>query len=68
MAPGESASVWVALSRDSSTIANLLAASGPEAPWRSLRPRTGFAGWTDDYASILPLLNLRMLVPLDEWR
>ena len=25
--------------------------------WRPLRPRKGFTGWTDDYSTILPLLN-----------
>ena len=25
--------------------------------WQALERRPGFAGWTDDYASILPLLK-----------
>jgi spermidine synthase len=50
-------SIWVALSRSSATLAALRQASGPDAwRWRPWRPRPGFAGWTDDHASILPLL------------
>jgi SAM-dependent methyltransferase len=50
-----SASVWLALSRDPAVLARLEAA----APgWKPLRVRRGFAGWTDDYATILPLIDL----------
>jgi hypothetical protein len=27
-------------------------------PWRQVNRRTGFRPWTDDHASILPLLRL----------
>ena len=49
-----SASIWIALSRDSAT----LAALGQEEPgWEPLTPRPGLAPWTDDYSTILPLLK-----------
>jgi len=49
-----SASLWIALSRDEATLRALAA----EAPgWRRLRARPGFAPWTDDYSTILPLLK-----------
>ncbi|CAN5358777.1 fused MFS/spermidine synthase [soil metagenome] len=48
-------SVWVALSRDPATIATLVRRS-PENDWRPLKERPGFTRWTDDYASVLPLL------------
>ena len=57
------ASIWVALSRDRVTLANLRSASGDADFWLPLRQRSGFEGWTDDYASILPLLKLDALVP-----
>lgn len=51
-------SVWVALSRDPSAIRALLAAGGRNAyDWQDLERRPGFAGWSDDFASILPLLK-----------
>jgi hypothetical protein len=49
-----STSDWIAMSRDPAMIARL-AASGGE--WRSLRDYPGFTPWTDDYATILPLLR-----------
>jgi hypothetical protein len=50
-------SIWVAMSRSGATLAALKQASGSDAwRWRPWRPRPGFAGWTDDHASILPLL------------
>jgi len=49
-----SASDWVALSREPRAIAALRAT---DFDWRPLRPRKGFTGWTDDYSTILPLLN-----------
>jgi spermidine synthase len=51
-------SVWVAMSRNPVTIDALRSASGYDAAsWRPLVARKGFPGWTDDYASILPLLE-----------
>jgi hypothetical protein len=34
----------------------LRSVSGEES-WRPLNARAGFSGWTDDHASILPLLK-----------
>ncbi len=45
---------WIALSRDRGTIERLAAKGGD---WVPLLPRPGYAGWSDDYASILPVLR-----------
>ncbi len=51
-------SIWVAMANDRDTLLTLGIASGEDAyRWRPLKGRPGFAGWTDDYASILPLLE-----------
>ncbi len=51
-------SVWIALSRNSQSLDRLVEASGEDSlNWEILEPRPGFAGWTDDYASILPLIR-----------
>ncbi|WP_132908194.1 fused MFS/spermidine synthase [Sphingomonas sp. BK235] len=47
-------SSWIVLTRDPWTQALL---AGDEGDWRALRRRPGFAPWTDDYATILPLLR-----------
>ncbi|MDT9597903.1 spermidine synthase [Sphingosinicella rhizophila] len=52
-----SVSVWVALSRNRQTLDALVDASDRTTMWQGLRARRGFAGWSDDYASILPLLK-----------
>lgn len=49
-----SRSSWIVMSRDPETFA-LLSLDG--ADWKPLRRRPGFTTWTDDYASILPLLK-----------
>ena len=50
--------VWVALAPDKDTILALQIATGTDAfQWRPLIPRKGFPGWSDDHASILPLLE-----------
>jgi SAM-dependent methyltransferase len=57
-------SVWIALSRNPDTIRRLIEASGEDGPnWEALDPTPGFAGWTDDHASILPILNYPSWVP-----
>ena len=38
-------------------IDRLVALSGEDVEWESLERREGFAGWSDDYASILPILR-----------
>lgn len=48
------ASSWIVMTRDPWTQALL---AGDDADWRVLRRRRGFAAWTDDYATILPLLK-----------
>jgi SAM-dependent methyltransferase len=50
-------SVWVAMTRDGDTMRRLRIASGAPEHWKPLERRPGFPGWTDDYASILPLLE-----------
>jgi hypothetical protein len=53
---GYARSEWVALARDPAMLERLKTASGAEG-WQPLKARTGFSGWTDDHASILPLLK-----------
>jgi hypothetical protein len=48
-------SMWVAMSPSAATIARLEAAN-PGA-WQHLEGRSGFRPWTDDYASVLPILR-----------
>ena len=51
-------SVWIAMSRNPQSIIRLVELSGVDAnQWQVLEPRPGFAGWTDDHASILPLIR-----------
>jgi hypothetical protein len=57
------ASSWIAMSRDGGAIDRMVSASSPEAYWQELAPRRGFAGWSDDYATILPLLKPEGLAP-----
>jgi spermidine synthase len=51
-------SVWIALSRNPETIRKLMALSAANAEWFKLEKRDGFPGWSDDYASIIPILKL----------
>ncbi|HEX8125730.1 MAG TPA: fused MFS/spermidine synthase [Allosphingosinicella sp.] len=61
--PGEegrnlSRSIWVAMTKNKDSLMMLRIASAEDAHlWRPLLRRPGFPGWTDDYASILPLLE-----------
>ncbi|WP_166040834.1 fused MFS/spermidine synthase [Sphingosinicella sp. YJ22] len=51
-------SVWIALSRNPASLDRLVQASGDDAgQWLLLQRTPGFAGWSDDYASILPILR-----------
>lgn len=50
-------SVWIAMAHDPAVIDRLVALSAPQS-WQPFRPRPGFAPWTDDYATILPLLDV----------
>jgi SAM-dependent methyltransferase len=51
-------SVWIALSRNPASIERLIRLSGEDTQWFRLQPRPGFSGWSDDYASIIPILKL----------
>jgi SAM-dependent methyltransferase len=58
MAHNMTLSIWVAMSPRRDMLERLRQASGTDAYlWRPLKPRPGFAGWTDDHASILPVLE-----------
>jgi spermidine synthase len=51
-------SIWIAMANDEETLMTLRTASADDAHlWRPLRARPGFPAWTDDYASILPILE-----------
>jgi len=54
----DTGSEWIALSRDRATLDRLTARGGG---WAKLKAYPGFTPWTDDYASVLPVI--RMLHP-----
>jgi len=54
-------SVWIALSRNPQTIERLVQLSGDDTQWFRLQRRPGFSGWSDDYASIIPILKMPLL-------
>ncbi len=56
MAQGYSSSLWIALARDPAVLNGLRISSGNQR-WRAVVAQPGFTGWSDDYASILPLLK-----------
>ncbi len=47
---------WIALSPSATTLQRLESASGT-AHWTPLAPRAGFAAWTDEHSSILPIIK-----------
>jgi hypothetical protein len=51
----ESQSQWIALSRSPETLKRL---TTDYPGWRPLEARPGFAAWSDDHASVLPLFRL----------
>jgi hypothetical protein len=56
-------SVWIALSRNPESLQRMMQLSGNDSTaWRGIDLRPGFTGWTDDYASILPIINFRSLL------
>jgi hypothetical protein len=55
-ARNEGASTWIALSQSPDTLARLMRDSREH--WDRLGRRRGFAAWTDNHASILPLVSL----------
>ncbi|MEG3178466.1 fused MFS/spermidine synthase [Sphingomonas sp. RB3P16] len=52
--PASTKSQWIALSHDRATLAVLARA---DRAWQPLAERPGFAPWSDDYSTILPLLK-----------
>jgi hypothetical protein len=54
------ASSWVALSRNPATLAEL-EKSSPAASWEALAPGQPVMQWTDDHASILPIIKWHSL-------
>jgi SAM-dependent methyltransferase len=50
-------SLWIAMTRERQTMEDLIAVSGQPKAWKKLRTRPGFSGWSDDHASVLPLLE-----------
>lgn len=49
-------SYWIAMARDPAALNGLIASTGREK-WDAVPANAGFSGWTDDYASILPLIK-----------
>ena len=66
---GATSSVWVAFSNDPARLAALTGAlverGSAEMPgvWTATQAQPGFSGWTDDYASILPVVQWENLFP-----
>ncbi len=58
-APQGTTSVWIAMSPDAEVIAKLTAPGlkDPAGNWQGLRTKPGFAAWTDNFSSILPLVK-----------
>jgi len=57
-------SVWIALSRNPASIDRLVQLSGADSMnWTVLETQRGFTGWSDDHASILPIINYCSLMP-----
>jgi hypothetical protein len=52
----EAPSKWIALSRDPATLQKVVGLS--HGQWRPLVRPTNFKAWTDDHASLLPLIRL----------
>jgi hypothetical protein len=67
-------SVWIAMSRNPATISAMEGLNNgmlsrmesetetPRARWQAVERQPGFSGWTDDHASILPIINFRSLL------
>jgi SAM-dependent methyltransferase len=52
-----SSSNWILMTRDPEVLRRVTVNPPPEGKWRPLREDAGFAGWSDDYGSILPLMK-----------
>ena len=48
-------SIWIALSQSPATIEGLVA--NDSRAWQTVRARPGFRAWSDDHASLLPLIR-----------
>jgi SAM-dependent methyltransferase len=51
------ASVWLAVTRDEAGMVRFTEASGRSGDWMPLEERADVAGWTDGFASVLPVLK-----------
>lgn len=50
---------WIALTRDERRMREVIAvAQGQKGDWRPLRTRSGLEPWSDDFASVLPVLKI----------
>jgi len=52
-----SSSNWIVMTRDPEVLRRVTVNPPPSGKWRPLRLEADFAGWSDDYGSILPLLK-----------
>jgi SAM-dependent methyltransferase len=51
------ASIWIAVTRDEARMTRFTEATGKSGDWMPLRTRAEVAGWTDGFASVLPVLK-----------
>ena len=54
---GYTASIWIALTRDEADMLRFTEAAGDSAEWLPLRQRADVPGWTDGFASVIPVLK-----------
>jgi SAM-dependent methyltransferase len=52
-----SSSNWILLTRDRAVLDAITRNPPPGGHWRPLREQSGFSGWSDNYASVLPLVK-----------
>lgn len=48
---------WILMTRDAESLRSVIADPPPGGEWQPLAAEPGFAGWTDDHATILPLVK-----------
>ncbi|MFD1612347.1 spermidine synthase [Sphingomonas tabacisoli] len=48
---------WILMTRDPEVLRRVITNPPTNGKWRPLRAEPGFTGWSDDYATILPLLK-----------
>ncbi len=61
----DTTSIWTLLARSPARL-EAAVRTMPPGEWRPARARSGFRLWTDDYASVLTVLDLRGMMP--DWR